>query len=66
MMSTVSLCLLFSSIASATSYDLAISKTILTPGPYASGDVVNYELIIENQGTTDFGSNITITDYLPA
>lgn len=49
----------------AANYDLAINKVVLTPSPYASGDVVSYRLTIANQGTVDFGSNITINDYLP-
>jgi cysteine-rich repeat protein len=48
----------------AANYDLAINKEVITPSPYTSGDTIAYRLTIENQWTVDFGSNITINDYL--
>jgi len=46
------------------SFDLALIKQVLSPGPFAQGDDVTYNITIENQGTLD-AFNIEVTDYIP-
>ena len=49
-------------------FDLALTKlvnTAITPGPFAPGDDVTFEITIINQGDFD-AYNIEITDYIPA
>ena len=48
-------------------YDLALAKTIdpSTPGPYAPGDNITYEICVVNQGTLN-ANNVEVTDYIPA
>ena len=45
-------------------YDLALVKTVVTPGPYVPGQDVTYTITIINQGNLD-ASNITVTDFIP-
>ncbi len=45
-------------------YDLALSKDIVTPGPYTAGQDVTFSITVCNEGTLD-AANITITDNLP-
>ena len=49
----------------AQDYDLALTKTITSMGPYAPGDSVTYEITVTNEGTLD-ATNIEVTDVLPA
>ena len=46
-------------------YDLALIKTLITPGPFARGDTVTMTLNVMNQGTIDSGS-VEVTDPMPA
>jgi len=46
-------------------FDLALTKSLSGPGPYASGDLVTYTVTVYNQGTLP-ASAITIVDYIPA
>ena len=45
-------------------FDLALTKTTTSPGPFRFGDLVEYSYNIYNQGNVGAG-NLTITDYLP-
>ncbi len=48
-------------------YDLALTKVVVSEGPFAPGDVVTFRIYIHNQGTLDAAPNtVTITDYVPA
>ncbi len=44
-------------------YDLALQKIIDNRGPYLPGDVVEFEIVLHNQGNVD-ANNILVTDYL--
>ena len=46
-------------------YDLALLKTIVTPGPYAPGQDVTYEITVCNQGSLN-ANFFEITDAIPA
>ena len=46
-------------------FDLAQIKTLVTPGPYAYGDLLEFEFTVCNQGNVD-AQSIEVTDYLPA
>ena len=48
-------------------FDLALVKGInlSTPGPYAPGSMVTYDLMVINQGSLD-AFNVGINDYVPA
>ncbi len=46
-------------------YDLALSKDIATAGPYAPGDVVDFDITVTNEGTVPSGT-FTVVDYIPA
>ncbi len=48
-------------------FDLALVKTVnaSTPGPFAPGDVVTFDLTVLNQGTID-AFNIGLLDQIPA
>lgn len=41
-----------------------ISKTLKTPGPVAKGDVVEYEIVVEHEGSKEY-EHVQITDHLP-
>ncbi|WP_460980806.1 SdrD B-like domain-containing protein [Spirosoma fluminis] len=45
--------------------DLAIVKTVVTPGPYSIGQKVTYSLTVSNKGKIA-ASNVTVNDLLPA
>jgi len=45
-------------------YDLALIKTVASPGPFFAGDDVLYTISVYNQGNID-ANNIEITDYIP-
>ena len=45
-------------------FDLALNKTTSTPGPYAYGDIMTYDLTVYNQGSV-VASIIEISDHLP-
>ena len=45
-------------------FDLALTKTLVTPGPYEVGQEVTYEIRVINQGSVT-AANIEVTDYLP-
>jgi len=47
------------------SYDLALSKTITSTGPYMPGDNVTYQITVTNEGSLD-AANVVVTDALPA
>ncbi len=48
-------------------YDLALTKSVVTPAPYAAGDIVTYRIYIFNQGTVTAAANtVIIQDYVPA
>ena len=44
--------------------DLALIKTIVTPGPYNFGDEVEFLITVVNQGTVP-AANILVHDYVP-
>jgi len=44
--------------------DVALIKTTFTPGPYMVGQVVTFEIVVENQGNIDL-QNVEVTDYIP-
>jgi uncharacterized repeat protein (TIGR01451 family) len=44
--------------------DIAMKKTIVTPGPYVYGQNVTFEIQVENQGNVPL-RNIKISDYIP-
>lgn len=46
-------------------YDLALTKSILTAGPYEAGQEVTYEIVVTNQGTVDANS-VEVSDYIPS
>ncbi len=46
-------------------YDLALTKTVASPGPYTPGSDVLFTIQVVNQGNTD-ANNVEITDYIPA
>jgi len=45
-------------------YDLALRKSLVTPGPYSYGQVVDFRITVFNQGTLPV-RNIQISDYIP-
>ncbi len=45
-------------------YDLAILKDEISTGPYIYGDIVQYDFIVYNQGSTD-AFEVEVTDYIP-
>lgn len=45
--------------------DLAVVKTILTPGPYSPGQEINYALTVTNLGIGN-AKSVTVADVLPA
>ena len=47
-------------------FDLALIKTINsgTPGPYAPGSTVSFDITVTNQGTLD-AYNVAVSDYVP-
>ena len=46
-------------------YDLALIKRIITPGPYALGQQITYQISVMNQGAVNSG-DYEVTDLLPA
>ena len=47
-------------------YDLALTKALVSEGPFMQGDVVTYRIYVYNQGTLDAAANtVTVTDYVP-
>ena len=47
-------------------YDLALTKVLVSSGPFAAGDTVTFRIFVTNQGTIDAGAgNVTVTDYVP-
>jgi len=44
--------------------DLALTKDILTPGPYDYGDTVEFEITVFNQGNV-IAQNIKVNDFIP-
>jgi large repetitive protein len=45
--------------------DLAVVKTVLTPGPYSPGQEINYSVTVKNLGIGNAAS-VTVADVLPA
>ncbi len=46
-------------------YDLALSLDLTSVGPYQPGDIISFEILVDNQGTID-GNNIVIQDEAPS
>ncbi len=46
-------------------FDLALIKQVVTPGPYAAGDDVTFDIEVCNQGNVD-AFNIDVTDNIPS
>ncbi len=46
-------------------YDLALIKQVMTPGPYSVGQDVTYDIMVCNQGTLD-ANYFEVTDHIPA
>ncbi len=46
-------------------YDLSLTKTITSPGPYAPGSSIEFTINVSNEGTID-ANNIEVTDMAPA
>ncbi len=51
-------------VASVTFFDLALRKTIVTPGPYTYGQNVTFRICVYNQGLIP-AHNIIVADKLP-
>ena len=45
--------------------DLSVAKRLITDGPYAVGDVVEFELVPSNDGPADAVGGWSVTDVLP-
>jgi len=45
--------------------DMALTKTVDTPGPYVVGDTIQFEIIVYNQGSIPMDS-IVVNDYIPS
>ena len=45
--------------------DLAVTKTVLTAGPYKLGDVISYGILAKNNGPVT-AKSVTVSDLLPA
>ena len=45
--------------------DLALRKTVVTPGPYKYGDDITFKIEVFNQGNTP-AYNLTVSDYVPS
>ncbi len=46
-------------------YDLALIKRLVSPGPFAVGDQITFNVMVMNQGQTNSG-DFTVEDTLPA
>jgi len=46
-------------------FDLALTKMIVTAGPFSPGDTIEYAILITNQGDIA-AQNISVVDYIPA
>ncbi len=46
-------------------FDLALRKTLVTPGPHTYGQPLTFNIEVINQGNTT-ASNIVVSDYIPA
>jgi len=46
-------------------FDLALTKTLSSSGPFSPGDDVTFTVTVFNQGTIG-AQNVTVTDYVPA
>ena len=44
--------------------NLVVAKSVVTPGPYAAGDIVTYRITVTNDGTDD-STDVTVIDALP-
>lgn len=55
----------FTGSANCDIYDLALVKSVSSPGPFFPGDDVLYTITVYNQGNVD-ANNIEITDYIPS
>ena len=45
-------------------YDLALTKTLTTAGPFEQGDLVSYDIVVTNEGSLN-AANIEVTDHIP-
>jgi len=55
----------FGLVPAPMTYDLALVKNVVTPGPYMPGDDVTYAIMVCNQGDVD-ANFFEITDHIPA
>ena len=46
-------------------FDLALTKQLVSTGPFNPGDTIEYAITVINQGTVD-AQNISVVDYIPA
>jgi uncharacterized repeat protein (TIGR01451 family) len=46
------------------SFDLALQKVLVAPGPYLPGENVAFEITVFNQGTLE-ATSVEVTDYIP-
>ena len=46
-------------------FDLALTKELISTGPFFPGDAVTFEIAVTNQGNIE-ATNVEITDYIPA
>ena len=45
-------------------YDLALTKTLTTAGPFEQGSVVSYDIVVTNEGSLN-ATNVEVTDHIP-
>jgi len=55
----------FGLVPAPMTYDLALVKNVVTPGPYAPGQDITYAIMVCNQGDID-ANFFEITDHIPA
>jgi len=53
-----------SSVFSLPFIDVALAKTVMTPGPYSIGQTVTYNIAVVNQGTEEL-RNVEVSEYMP-
>jgi len=45
-------------------FDLALTKVVMTPGPYTAGDIVTFQIEVFNQGNIA-ATDVELIDYIP-
>ncbi len=45
-------------------YDLALTKTLTSSGPFSQGSQVSYDIVVTNEGSLD-AFNVVVTDHIP-